>query len=245
MRMVLAILAMLLAHPSWALDAVVKDGSTLRLGGTTYRLAGVDAPEFDQVCVDQKADPWACGIEVRDRLAGLIGDRQVRCDDKGPEPKAKGRRSGVCTIAGETESINRWLVRQGWALTSQAGRFGADQGDARDNKRGLWKGCFAAPRDFRRWKTDATLLGAACRSDKQVELAKILFPDEPIMPPGCAIKGKLAIRARISGHVGVYHLRGCRNYAALSRPNRWFCSEDDARAAGFRRAYNCGRAKRR
>jgi len=248
MRLVLATLALLLAHPGWAAETVVKDGSTLRVGGTTWKLAGVDAPEFDQLCVDQKADPWTCGVEAREQLAGLIGGRALRCEDDGPAPKPPARRSGVCTIAGETESLNQRLVRLGWALASDAGvagRFAAEQAEARDARRGLWKGCFAAPADFRRWKADAPLLGASCRDDKQAELRKVLFPAEPVMPPGCSIKGKLAIRARVTGHVGVYHVRGCRSYAALSRPNRWFCSEDDARAAGFRKAYNCGNAKPR
>ena len=67
----------------------------------------------------------------------------------------------------------------------------------------------------------------------------MLFPDDPIMPPGCSIKGKFAVRARVTGNVGVYHLQGCSSYPALTQPDRWFCSEDDAQAAGFRKAYNC------
>jgi hypothetical protein len=31
----------------------------------------------------------------------------------------------------------------------------------------------------------------------------------------------------------------CRSYPGLTKPDRWFCSEEDAQAAGFRRAYNC------
>jgi methylphosphotriester-DNA--protein-cysteine methyltransferase len=67
----------------------------------------------------------------------------------------------------------------------------------------------------------------------------VLFPDDPAMPSGCSIKGKFAVRARVTGNVGVYHLQGCSSYPALTKPDRWFCSEDDAQAAGFRRAYNC------
>ena len=63
------------------------------------------------------------------------------------------------------------------------------------------------------------------------------------MPPGCPIKGKFAVRARVTGNVGVYHLQGCRSYAGLTKPERWFCSEDDAQAAGFRKAYNCRGAR--
>jgi methylphosphotriester-DNA--protein-cysteine methyltransferase len=47
------------------------------------------------------------------------------------------------------------------------------------------------------------------------------------------------VRARVTGNVGIYHLQGCPSYAGLPRPDRWFCSEDDAQAAGFRRAFNC------
>ena len=70
----------------------------------------------------------------------------------------------------------------------------------------------------------------------------MLFPEHPAMPPGCSIKGKLAVRARVTGNVGVYHLQGCRSYPGTTEPDRWFCTEEDAQAAGFRKAYNC-RAK--
>ena len=59
------------------------------------------------------------------------------------------------------------------------------------------------------------------------------------MPAGCNIKGKYAVRARVTGNLGIYHLQACRSYPGLSKPDRWFCSEEDAQAAGFRRAYNC------
>src|SRR5689334_1093604 len=52
--------------------ATVRDGNSIQLGDVTYRLDGVDAPELDQVCIDDHADPWTCGIEARDQLAKLI-----------------------------------------------------------------------------------------------------------------------------------------------------------------------------
>jgi methylphosphotriester-DNA--protein-cysteine methyltransferase len=72
----------------------------------------------------------------------------------------------------------------------------------------------------------------------------VLFPEAPTMPPGCSIKGKFAVRARVTGNIGIYHLQGCPSYPATTEPDRWFCSEDDARAAGFRRAYNCRAPKK-
>ena len=38
--------------------ATVRDGNSIQLGDVTYRLDGVDAPELDQVCNDDHADPW-------------------------------------------------------------------------------------------------------------------------------------------------------------------------------------------
>ena len=64
------------------------------------------------------------------------------------------------------------------------------------------------------------------------------------MPPGCNIKGKFAVRARVTGNLGIYHLQACRSYPGLTKPDRWFCSEEDAQAAGFRRAYNCRAARK-
>jgi endonuclease YncB( thermonuclease family) len=247
MRLLVAILATLLTSSSWAAEPVIKDGGTIQLAGSTYRLDGIDAPELDQICVDDRADPWTCGGEARDRLAKLIGKRDVRCRDLGADTTYSKRRIGICTVDGENTSLNQILVREGFALNFEPaakGRFKADEAAAKAAHSGLWKGCFAAPQEFRLWQKTTTLLGASCRSDKDRELREILFPDETAMPPGCPIKAKLAVRARVTGNVGIYHMQGCRSYAGLTNPERWFCSEEDAQAAGFRRAYNCRGVRR-
>jgi endonuclease YncB( thermonuclease family) len=247
MRSFILILAIFAASQSLAAGAIVRDGGTLRLGDVTYRLDGIDAPALDQICIDEHADAWACGVEAREQLAKLIGDRQVRCEDLGLDPY-KRRHIGVCSIEGESASLNALVIRQGLALNfepSAKARFKEDEAAARDQRRGLWQGCFVAPQEFRRGKKDGALLGDSCRSDKDREIRAVLFPDDPVMPPGCSIKGKLAVRARITGNVGVYHLQGCRSYPALTKPDRWFCSEEDAQAAGFRKAYNCGAGAKR
>lgn len=248
MRSFILILAILSASQSWAAGAVVKDGGTLQLAGVTYRLDGIDTPAFDQMCIDEHADAWACGVEARDQLARLIGGRQVRCGDLGADPTYKKRRIGICTVEGETASLSQLLVRQGFALNfdpSATGRFKDDEAGARDNRRGLWKGCFVAPHEFRRGQKEGALLGDSCRTDKDREIRAVLFPEQPVMPSGCSIKGKFAVRARVTGNLGVYHLQGCRSYPALTEPDRWFCSEEDAQAAGFRRAYNCRAGNRK
>jgi endonuclease YncB( thermonuclease family) len=248
MRALILLLAVFAASQSWAAGPVVRDGGTLQLGDMTYRLDGIDAPELDQICIDEHADAWACGVEARDQLVKLIGSRQIRCGDLGADPSYRKRHTGICTAEGETASLNQLLVRQGFALNfdpSGTGRFRDDEAGAKDNRRGLWKGCFIAPREFRHGRKGGALLGDSCRSDKDREIRAVLFPDDPVMPPACSIKGKFAVRARVTGNVGVYHLQGCRSYPALTRPDRWFCTEEDAQAAGFRKAYNCGVSTRK
>src|SRR3954447_26207279 len=93
-------------------------------------------------------------------------------------------------------------------------------------------------RTYSYWrKGTAKLHGVRC--DDQGRAREAIFPDHPEMPPGCSIKGSFSLRARLTGHRGIYHLEGCRSYQKLKAPKRWFCSEEDARAAGFRKAYTC------
>jgi endonuclease YncB( thermonuclease family) len=237
--------AFLLAGPAFAANAIVRDGHTIQLGDITYRLDGIDAPEIDQTCIDDHADPWSCGVDARDQLTKLINGRTVRCDDLGPDKLFRKRHVGVCTVDGETTSLNQQLARQGLAISVEPSlklHANHDAAAAKADKAGLWKGCFAAPQDFRLGNKDGALIGGSCRADRDKEIRAVLFPEDLAQPPACAIKGKFAARARFTGNVGIYHLQGCRSYAGLARPDRWFCSEDDAQAAGFRRAYNC-RAK--
>ena len=86
---------------------------------------------------------------------------------------------------------------------------------------------------------DGALRGSACRTDRDRQIRDALFPEDLAQPPSCNIKGKFATRARVTGNLGVYHLQGCPSYAGTTEPDRWFCTEDDALAAGFRRAFNC------
>jgi len=240
-----AAVLLLFASPSRASNVTVRDGDTIQVGDVTYRLDGIDAPELDQVCINDQADPFACGIDARDRLAKLIGDRSVHCDDLGPEKAYPKRHSGLCIAEGETDSLNVQLVRAGFAMDfepSAKGRFLGDEASARDGRKGLWQGCFVAPQDFRIGKKDGPLFGAACHTDRDRQIREVLFPDDLEQPPNCSIKAKFAARARVTGNVGVYQLRGCPSYAG-TQADRWFCSEDDAQAAGFRRGFNCRGSK--
>src|SRR5262245_58265690 len=80
-------LVLILTSPVWAAAPIVSDGDTLTVDGTQFKLDGIDAPEFNQICLDEKRQPWKCGLDARDALAKLIAVRTVRCEDKGPDKR--------------------------------------------------------------------------------------------------------------------------------------------------------------
>jgi endonuclease YncB( thermonuclease family) len=197
------------------------DADTLTIDGTAYRLDGIDAPEIDQNCIDANG-VYPCGQLALEALEGLVSNRRVQCEDLGQDPKYPKRRIGRCTVDGT--DLHHWLVKNGWAINFEPyarGRFVDDENEARD--RGRWN------------KHTAQLLGPNCPTDAR----RKLFPDHAEMPPGCEIKGKYALRAAFTGHRGIYHLPGCNSYRRTKRPDRWFCSEEDAIAAGFRLSFTC------
>jgi len=241
MRALFAAFLLSMVGPGLAAEIVVTDGDTLRLDRTVFRLDGADAPEIDQICLDERGDAWPCGITVRDRLKAYIGNRAVRCEDKGPDPIHKHRRLGICSIEGDAATLNQWVVREGWAIRSGSSTnspFAAEEADARENRRGLWSGCLAEPRELRGWNVNsAKLVGGGCRTGHENRTRSKLFRVDTAMPAGCPIKAKLALRA--VGYEGIYHLPGCGSYRRVKQANRWFCSEEDAVAAGFRKALTC------
>src|SRR5258708_8722515 len=128
MRAVVLLSAIFPTNQSFAAGTIVRDGGTLQLAGVTYSLDGIDAPGLDQMCIDEHADAWTCGVDARDQLSRLIDSRQVRCEDLGLATLKK-RHIGTCTVEGESVSLNQLLVRQGFALNfepSAKGRFGED-----------------------------------------------------------------------------------------------------------------------
>jgi endonuclease YncB( thermonuclease family) len=169
------------------------DADTLTVEGVRFRLDGIDAPELDQPCLDSAGEVYFCGRKAYEELQKFIAKRELRCDDKGPDSRRQNRRIGQCSV--ENVDLQRWLVTNGWAIPFEPyakGRFKHDEVDARGLRAGLWDGCFVAPQDFRYWrKSSATLLGMAYSADARDKL----FPDDPRMPQGWPIKGKLAYRA--------------------------------------------------
>jgi endonuclease YncB( thermonuclease family) len=130
----------------------VIDANTLAFeDGTRILVAGgCDAPDLEQQAqIDGKFYP--CGKEAAAFLKNLIGDWPVSFYAFGDrlEKDASGRLRGSCFV-GET-SLDRELVRHGWALAHHSGMTPYEV-LARENKRGLWRGEFVIPEQWRAGK---------------------------------------------------------------------------------------------
>ncbi|MFT4784358.1 MAG: endonuclease YncB(thermonuclease family) [Paracoccaceae bacterium] len=208
------ILSLLFAGAAWGRTVTgpvsVTDGDTLRVAGDRVRLYGVDAPEADQTCWRDGVS-WACGLWATRQLREQIAGRIVTCDVIGTD--RYDRLVAKCFVDGRDIAVD--LVRRG-VVTAYA-RYSQDyialETQAVHEGVGLWASEFVRPAAWRR----AASQGAANVSEGT-----------------CVIKGNISSGGRI------FHMPGQTDYRrtriSKSKGERWFCSESDAVAAGWRKA---------
>jgi endonuclease YncB( thermonuclease family) len=122
--------------------AKVLDARTLLFeDGTRIPLLLV-APDLDQMG-KMDGSLYPCGKEAAAFLRQLIGDRPVTCF----LVVAQGKWFGY---VGDT-NIEHAMILNGWALAHHSGMNGAEI-IARENRRGLWRGQFLDPDDWRAGK---------------------------------------------------------------------------------------------
>lgn len=237
----------------------VIDGDTIDVnldsGPERIRLHGIDAPEAEA--------PF--GREATRSLRDLLAGATVEVEPVADDPRDTYDRL-LAVVYADGVDVNAALVTQGhaWAYRRYLGEVedGARLCDleaaARDARKGLWSqpsqrwvppwiyrarqragpGARVPSRDY------AGETAAACRAaigEREEALAgrsALLSP--PVAPsgqhqPGCDIKGNINAEG-----VRIYHVPGSEHYARTridtARGERWFCSEAEARAAGWRAA---------
>lgn len=188
--------------------AVAVTGDKLRIAGNLLALDGIEAPEPSQPCT-RKSGTWRCGAAAKDALAALVRNRRVSCDVL--DDSAIGKRAR-CFVGGN--DVAEDLIKKGSVFSSGGflSRYSGLEGEAQDQKVGLWSGEADRPQDYR---------------DKRWEEAKKSAPD------GCPIKGRIRSGSR------TYVLPWASGYEGIklrtSRGERWFCSESEAENAGWSR----------
>lgn len=133
--------------------ARILDADTIKIGRKRIRLKGIDAPENGQKCGDAGPNPWTCGKHATAVLTQKIKRRPVICEPEA-ERDRYNRVLAVCFLDGE--DLNGWLVQQGWAMAylQYSKRYARHEYEARQAKRGIWRGCFTPPWDWRRGKRE-------------------------------------------------------------------------------------------
>nr|WP_255575272.1 thermonuclease family protein [Caldovatus aquaticus] len=130
---------------SAAADEVhVVDGETLRLGGRTFRLVGLEAPGRGTRCGG--AEPaFDCGAAAAAALARLVAEQEVTCRLRGRDRAGHGL--GLCearatAAAAAAVELSHAMVAGGWAVARDDAppALRPAESEARRAGRGLWAG---------------------------------------------------------------------------------------------------------
>ena len=191
----------------------ILDGDTIQIGLTRIRLFGVDAFEAEQMCQTSEGQTYGCGGRATRALSEKIGSLSVTCVPKGRD--AYNRQLAICRVA--STDLSSWLVRSGNALayTKYAYDYVSDETYAEKEKEGAWGGTFEMPWDFRQSRSP----GSA--ESQRTSLAP---------SANCTIKGNVNREGK-----RIYHMDSDPFYTR-TKPENWFCSTEEAEAAGFRRS---------
>ena len=223
----------------------VLDGDTIEValssGPVQVRFGSVDAPE--------KKQPW--GREAREALTRKLGGREVELDVVSQDQYDRL----VAVVGLDDENVNAWLVQQGYAWAyreyTKDKNYCAWEAEARAAQRGLWALPVAqrhAPWEFRSaqrgrgggftdysHETVERCIAAIHKKPVPVAEAATTAPSTLLAVPA---SGKCRIKGNISGSGKIYHVPGSDSYERTkideSKGERWFCTEAEARAAGWR-----------
>ena len=197
--------------PALALEGRVSviDGDTLEMHGKRIRLHGIDAPESGQTCKYESGKSYRCGQLAATQMSKYTKHKIIRCNVQ--DTDRYGRFVAVCFADGQ--DINEQIVRNGFALAYR--RYSRDyiaaESEAKSDKAGMWKGAFIKPWDWRK--------GERLIQNKEQ-------------------KGKCLIKGNISSSGKIYHTPSSpwydRTKINTAKGERWFCTEAEAKAAGWR-----------
>lgn len=127
----------------------VVDGDSFVVGMRKLRLDGIDAPELKQTCKDSQNVEWPCGRMARAALEKLLLEPGLSCV---AEAQDRYARSVATCSSTSTQDIAAVQVREGLAVTHDFNGmrdYGSEEDAARDQTRGIWRGAFDRPADWR------------------------------------------------------------------------------------------------
>ncbi|KAL3144151.1 hypothetical protein ABBQ32_003939 [Trebouxia sp. C0010 RCD-2024] len=227
----------------------VSDGDTIQINDQKIRLYGFDAPEKAQLCKNAQGADYSCGLQSGEALNSMIGGNPVRCEVRNKDQYGRNVSScSVLTNRGPVD-IGNYMVSNGYAVAYR--QYGTDyvavEDAAHQAHKGMWQGPFEMPADWRKDQKIDRLLAQRGRSlQPQDPLHSIVaaLPQVSAAPQtsssdspanGCKIKGNINAKGD-----KIYHMPGSQYYERtqidLPQGERWFCTERQAKEAGWRSA---------
>jgi len=216
----------LIIPSSQKLYSVVKvvDGDTIdvSINGVTerLRLIGINTPET----VDPRKPVECFGVEASNKAKSILTNKKVslESDSSQGEGDKYGRLLRYVFLEDGT-NFNLMMIKDGYAYEytydipyKYQTEFKKAQKEAMEAKAGLW--------------------GDMCNGSSV--LISATTTQTNTNTNGCTIKGNIS-----STKEKIFHVIGCGSYAKTtideSQGERWFCTEQEALDAGWRKALNC------
>lgn len=213
----------------------VVDGDTIdvSIGETIQRLRliGMNTPET----VDPRKPVECFGVEASNKAKSVLSGKKVKLESDITQGELdKYDRLLRYVFLEDGTNFNLFMIKEGYAYEytyelsyKYQNDFKGAQKYAQDHKLGLW--------------------GDICQKDAIVVPSTVVVPATPttettITPAtpqnNCTIKGNINSKKE-----KIYHMIGCGSYNQtvidISAGERWFCTEQEALNAGWRRALNC------
>ncbi len=131
-------------------QARVINANMLSIRGRKVVLFGIDAPDLSQTCTDHRGKAYNCGQEAAQWLKNWLSTYEVEC--RIMKENSRGELLGVCMLG--SYDISAALVNAGLAFSYQkmSDIYTPYEQQAKANGRGLWRGTFYMPWDWRKIK---------------------------------------------------------------------------------------------
>ncbi len=222
------------ASPSSNETAVVVrviDGDTVQVKLASgkrekVRIIGIDTPET----VDPRKPVQCFGKEASAKMKKLLTRKKVTLIKNPAEDTDKYKRL-LRYVDLKTEDIGASMIRDGYAFSykqyphPRLEDYNVLESEAREQNKGLWG-------------TACEKAGTKVQSSSSSVRSTSSSSTQSSVSGSCTIKGNIS-----SSKEKIYHVEGCGSYSATqidaSVGERWFCSESEAEAAGWRKALNC------
>lgn len=211
----------------------VVDGDTfkIKLGKKveTVRIIGIDTPETK----DPRKPVQCYGQEASKKLTKLMRGKTVTLEKNPAEERDKYKRL-LRYVSLKGKDIGAGMIGDGYAFSykmfphPRLEDYNALEKEAKEDAKGLW----GSVCDYATGGTSTSSVQSQPKSTASSSASSVPATTS------CVIKGNISSKKE-----KIFHVPGCGSYNQTQideeAGERWFCSEQEALASGWRKALNC------